>query len=116
MTVRIMAWRGFLPRAGLLAVILALVPLPVAAGDDAAPAKATTHIKVSMERMVARDIASAPVSSSRSRPARQGQAAGNASGFFKSKPGIIALVVMAAGTGYALYSASHDRIHSPGKQ
>jgi hypothetical protein len=114
-TVRIMAWRGFLPRAGLFAVILALVPLPVAADDSAAQAK-TTHIKASMERIVARDIAGAPVSSSLARPARQGQAAGTSSGFFKSKPGIIALVVMAAGTGYALYSANHDRIHSPGKQ
>jgi hypothetical protein len=115
-TVRIMAWRGFLPRAGLFAVLLALVPLPVAAGDGAAQAKTTTNIKMSMERIVSRDIASAPVAPSLTRPARQGQAAGNASGFFKSKPGIIALVVMAAGTGYALYSASHDRIHSPGKQ
>ena len=116
MTVRIKAWRGRLPRAGLLAVILALVPLPVAADDGAAPAKRTSNIKVSLERMVARDIASAPVSSSLARPARQGQAPGSSSGFFKSKTGIIALVVMAAGTGYALYSASHDRLHSPGKQ
>jgi hypothetical protein len=115
-TVRIKAWRGCLPRAGLFAVVLALVPLPVAAGDGAAHGKSTTNIKVSMERMVARDIASAPVTSSLARPARQGQAPGNSSGFFKSKPGIIALVVMAAGTGYALYSASHDRIHSPGKE
>jgi hypothetical protein len=115
-TVRIKAWRGRLQRAGFLAVILALVPLPVAADDGAVQAKTTSNIKVSMERMVARDIASAPVSSSLARAARQGQAAGNSSGFFKSKPGIIALVVMAAGTGYALYSASHDRIHSPGKE
>jgi hypothetical protein len=29
---------------------------------------------------------------------------------------MIALVVAAAGTGYAIYSAQHDRIHSAGKQ
>ena len=115
MTVRIKAWRGCLPRAGLFAVVLALVPLPVSAGDGA-QGKSTTNIKVSMERIVARDIASAPVTSSLARPARQGQAPGNSAGFFKSKPGIIALVVMVAGTGYALYSASHDRLHSPGKE
>ena len=115
MRVKITACRSCLARAGLFAMILALVPLPVAAADEAAHGKSTTNIKVSMERMVARDIASAPTASL-ARPARQGQAAGNSSGFFKSKPGIIALVVMAAGTGYALYSASHDRIHSPGKQ
>ena len=116
MSVQIMACRSCLARAGLFAMILALVPLPVAAADEAAHGKSTTNIKVSMERMVARDIASAPDTSSLARPARQGQAAGKSAGFFKSKPGIIALVVMAAGTGYALYSASHDRLHSPGKQ
>jgi hypothetical protein len=29
---------------------------------------------------------------------------------------MIAIAVMAAGTGYALYSASHDRVKSPGKK
>ena len=114
MTVRIASWRGMVPRAGLLAVIIALVPLPVAAGDGGLQKKTPT-IQVSMERMVARDIASAPKSSV-ARRARQGQGAGNSSGFFKSRPGMVALVVMAAGTGYALYSATHDRIHSAGKQ
>jgi hypothetical protein len=103
------------PRAGLLAVIIALVPLPVAAGDGGTQKKTPT-IQVSMERMVARDIASAPKASAVARRTRQAQGAGNSSGFFKTGPGMIALVVMAAGTGYALYSATHDRIHSPGKQ
>jgi len=114
-TVRITSWRGMAPRAGLLAVIIALVPLPVAAGDGGMQKKTPT-IQVSMERMVARDIASAATSSSVARRARQGQGAGSSSGFFKTRPGMVALVVMAAGTGYALYSATHDRIHSAGKQ
>jgi hypothetical protein len=104
-----------LPRAGLLAVIIALVPLPVAAGDGGMQKKTPT-IQVSMERMVARDIAGAPKSSSVARRARQGQGAGSSSGFFKTRPGMVALVVMAAGTGYALYSAQHDRITSAGKK
>jgi hypothetical protein len=29
---------------------------------------------------------------------------------------MIALAVVAAGTGYAIYSAQHDRIHSAGKK
>lgn len=108
------------PRAGLLAAIVALVPLPAAAGPAGTQAKAPT-LTIAMQRMVARDMASAPAASSRvSGPsaasrARQTPAAGR-SGFFKTRPGIVALVVMAAGTGYAVYSATHDRIHSAGKQ
>ena len=113
MTVRITSWRG-LPRAGLLAVVIALLPLPVAAGGRAE--KQAQTIKASMQRLVARDLARTPVSSSMTRAARQTPPAGSAPGFFRSGPGIIALVVMAAGTGYALYSTTHDRIHSPGKE
>ena len=36
--------------------------------------------------------------------------------FFKTRTGMLVVGVMAAGTGYAIYSAHHDRIHSPGKQ
>ena len=113
-TVRLTSWRGSLPRAGLLAVVIALVPLPAAASGDGTDAKTPT-IKASMERIVARDLAAAPASSA-VRPARQGQAPGNSPAFFKSGPGIVALVVMVAGTGYALYSAQHDRITSAGKK
>jgi hypothetical protein len=31
-------------------------------------------------------------------------------GFFKSRAGVATLILLAAGTGYALYSTSHDRI------
>jgi hypothetical protein len=114
-TLRISSWRGILPRAALLAAIVALVPLPLAAADDAAQGKTPT-IKRSMEQIVARDVASAPASARVVRRTRQGQSAGASEGFFKTGPGIVALVVLATGTGYALYSASHDRIHSAGKQ
>ena len=114
MTVRITSWRGVIPRAGLLAVIIALVPLPVAASNGGTDAKTPT-IKASMERIVARDLTAASASSA-VRSARQGQAPGNSPAFFKSGPGIVALVVMVAGTGYALYSSKHDRLHSAGKK
>lgn len=35
--------------------------------------------------------------------------------FFKTKAGIAALIVVGAGTAYAIYSASNDRIKSPGR-
>jgi hypothetical protein len=114
-TLRISSWRGILPRAGLLAAIIALVPLPLTAAEGGAQGKAPT-IKRSMEQIVARDVASAPASARVVRRARLSQSAGASEGFFKTGPGIVALAVLAAGTGYALYSASHDRIHSAGKQ
>jgi len=33
--------------------------------------------------------------------------------FFKTKAGIVTVVLLAAGAGFALYSTSHDRIKSP---
>jgi hypothetical protein len=114
-TVRKTAWRGALWRAVLLALITTLSPLPAAASDAVKPEKAPT-IKASMERIVARDLTATPARPAVARPARQGQSPGSSPGFFKSGPGMVALVVMVAGTGYALYSASHDRIHSAAKK
>jgi hypothetical protein len=98
----------------MLAVVVALVPLPVAA-SDAKPAPKAKTIKASMQEMVARDVAAAPA-----RPvARRAEQAGQSKesvGFFKTKPGMIALAVMVGGVGYALYSSQHDRIKSAGKQ
>ena len=114
MTVRLTVWRGALPRAVLLAVVTALVPLPVAAGD-AKPAPKAKTIRASMQEMVARDVAATPARSA-ARRAEQDNQSKESIAFFKSKPGMIALAVMIAGVGYALYSTSHDRIHSAGKQ
>lgn len=96
-------------------VITALVPLPAFADDTANPQQIPT-LKASAARLVAREVAAAPSGPARVREARQGSTSTNSTAFFKSRPGIIALTVLAAGTGYALYSASHDRIHSAGKK
>jgi len=48
--------------------------------------------------------------------AEQSSAAKQKPSFFKSGPGAVALAVMGAGVGYAIYSASHDKINSPAKQ
>jgi len=73
-------------------------------------------MKVAMEKIIARDVTATPMRKGGARESRQGSSAGSSPGFFKTKPGIIALVVMGAGVGYALYSAQNDRIHSPGKE
>jgi hypothetical protein len=102
-------------RAAGLVVIAALIPLPAAASDTATTPSPPT-IKASMEKIVARDVKAKPERKDVARDDRQGSSAGSSPSFFKTRPGMIALVVMAAGTGYALYSAQHDRIHSAGKE
>ena len=103
-------------RALALGIITALIPLPAAAaGDTATKAPPAPKIKASMEQIVARDVAATPARKTVVRADRQAGSTGS-TGFFRTGPGMFALAVMAVGTGYALYSASHDRIHSPGKQ
>jgi hypothetical protein len=95
--------------------ITSLVPLPAVAAGPASSGT-TRGIKASMERIVARDVAAKPAREPLVREARQAGAPGGSPGFFRTGPGVIALAVMAAGTGYAIYSAQHDRIHSAGKK
>lgn len=104
-------WRMAFP-----VVMLSLVPLPAVAGDGGTAKKGSPTIAASAAQIVARDVAATPGPTSRVREARQGSAPTGSTSFFKTRPGIIALSVLAAGTGYALYSAQHDRIHSAGKQ
>ena len=114
-TVRITWWCGLVARAVLLAMITTLIPLPAAASDTAT-SPPTPTVKASMERIVAREVTATPARKTVARADRQGGAPGSSPGFFKTGPGMVALVVLAAGTGYALYSAQHDRIHSAGKK
>jgi hypothetical protein len=114
-TVRTRSWCGRMIRAATLVTIAALIPLPAAASDTATTPSPPT-IRKSMEKIGVRDVAAKPVRKDVARDDRQGSSAGSSPGFFKTKPGIIALAVMGAGVGYALYSAQNDRIHSPGKK
>ena len=96
-----------------IVVITALVP--VAAHADTTATRTPT-IKESAAQMVAREVGAAPTRPAPAREDRQASASTNSKSFFKTRPGMIALTVMAVGTGYALYSAHNDRIHSPGRQ
>ena len=112
-----MKWRGPTAAAVLLTLAAALNPLPAAAADTrpaAKPPKATT-IKASVEKISAGDFAQ-PGAPNRSAVRAQSTSGMADKSFFKSKPGIIALAVLGAGVGYALYSVQNDRITSPAKQ
>ena len=105
---------GALVRVVLLAVIVALVPWPAAAGDGASTAKHPAAKQQSLRTAVAREASRVPLARSTTR--RDDQGSTSFSSFFHSRPGEIALVVMAIGGGYAIYSSQHDRIKSPGKK
>ena len=126
MTPRLRCRRGPTGRAVLLVLAIALIPLPALANEPAAPtapmaqaAKPAKPAQLSLRQAIARETARTPVVlASATRKAAQGGTSSDASkgsGFLHSRPGVIALVVMAAGGGYAVYSLSHDRVKSPAK-
>ena len=140
MTLRLTRWRGWKGRAMMLALALALTPLPVVAsealpgnaassGNDAssgteaarrttassADTAKTSH--VSLKEGAARAAARTPLASApRARRAAQDAAGKDSPSFFKTPGGAVARAVMVLGVGYAVYSAKNDRITSPAKQ
>jgi hypothetical protein len=117
--------RGALPRAVLLAVIVSLVPLPVAAADNGkTPSAKPSSLREAASTIVPRDLGATQTGPSAqkivrpsARRSEQGSSPSTQSGsFFKTTPGIIVLATLGAGVGYALYSTSHDRVSSPGRK
>jgi len=118
-------WRKPTGRAALLVLAASLIPLPVSASESGPVKQTATTAKTSLQQAVAREAVRAaaetplaPASASKQQQQRRAdQSSGNGvMSFFKSRPGVIALSVMAVGTGYAIYSANHDRIVSPGRK
>jgi len=108
-------WRGALPRAVLLAVAVSLVPVPSVAGEAKADRK-NGPIQASIQKVVARELAAMPARAAAPRHQAQTSTSKESVGFFKTGPGILVLVVMAVGTGYALYTTQNDRVKSPAKE
>ena len=108
----------------MLAIAVTLVPLPLAAADRVAapPAQAAQPLRSSIAKHAAREVLAtssakpAPQNAARPRTARQQSNNPQGGSFFKSPAGIACLAVIALGTGYALYSASNDRIHSVARE
>jgi len=105
----------------LLALAVSLTALPAAANDTPAASKAKPKAssQVSLRDAAKQEAAkialrSTPAAST-SRRADQNTST-HSTNFFKTTQGAIALAVMAIGGGYAIYSASHDRVSSPAKQ
>jgi hypothetical protein len=121
----------------VLAIVASFVSLPVLAGEGNQPTQVTPNLRAAADRAVSRELRKLTTDRSGTagrapaempavsftdpagplRRNERGTTTENRSGrFFKTGPGIAVPAVFAAGAGYALYSAPHDRVHSPGKQ
>ncbi len=114
MTTTLSRTRGSFCRTVVLVGITALVPLPLAAADSSG---ASSH---PLQAAIAKHAASeaAKVSAPRTNASHQTGSTNDprSGGFLHSPAGIACIAVLVAGTGYAIYSANHDRIHSVARQ
>src|ERR687896_1367930 len=92
--------RRLVTRAVLLAVVTSLMPLPAFAEERSAPKPGP--ITAAVEKVSVARMKDGPSVRANAAPRAQEQGTGREGSFFKTKPGIIALAVMAAGVGYAL--------------
>ena len=122
MTVRLTHWRGPLRRAAFVALVAALPQLPLAAASDqvASATSATAKPKTLQAAVSAAAVRDAAViAAPRAKAAKRADQSGTSkqsTSFFRSGPGAVALAVLAVGAGYAIYSASHDKINSPARK
>lgn len=107
--------KGFITRAAAVTVIasvaLGATAAPCAAAEKTPPQKSTptlTRLSPATQAML---VASAPARVQQ----QTGDKATSPGGFFHSKRGAVALVLMGAGAGFTLWSISHDRkpVRSP---
>jgi hypothetical protein len=98
-------------------LVAALPSLPLAAATDTTPATKGAPLQAAVRAAAVAAVPAVGKAGANAAPrAEQSGPSKQSTGFFHSRPGAIALAVMAGGAGYALYSASHDRINSPAKK
>jgi hypothetical protein len=105
-------WRRSWPGVAMLALAVVVAPLPVAAAEAQPAAKPAKSLVASAEKAAAVAAVNAAAAPSM---AQAGSTDLGSSSFFKTRAGAIALVLVAAGLGYTIYSTSNDRVKSPGK-
>jgi hypothetical protein len=108
-------WRRTVARLLVLALAVGAAPVNCLASEPAGPQQASPTLAASMHKAVQQEAGK--VAKVSPRAARQAGASAPADtssgGFFKSKAGVATILLLAAGTGFALYSTSHDRVKSP---
>jgi hypothetical protein len=108
-------WRRTVARLLVLALAVGTAPVNCLASEPGNPPPSAPTLSASIQKAVQQE--SGKVAKVSPRAARQAGASAPADtpseGFFRSKAGIITIALLAAGTGYALYSTSNDRVRSP---
>ncbi len=108
-------WRRTVARLLVLALAVGAAPVNCLAGEPAGPPQSAPTLSASIQKAVQQE--SGKVAKVSPKAARQAGASApgdtSSGGFFKSKAGIITLVLLGAGAGYAFYSTSNDRVTSP---
>ena len=98
--------------AGLVLVLgLTFSAVPAAAGPRPASAAKPTLAAAAAAKLAAAPISNRALAQTAPAPAPSEEHRG----FFKTKAGVAAIVLMVAGTGWMVYSAYHDNdpVHSP---
>lgn len=109
-------WRQSRLAALVLAAAVVAAPLPAMAEEVHQPASGSPGIAASAKKAVEASVLKTPGA-----PRLAQDQAGaprtdlGSTSFFKSPAGIITLVAVGVGVGYALYSTNNDRIKSPAK-
>ena len=99
--------------AGVVGVMIALAPLPVAAAETNQPATRSVDFKAAVQKIAATErLVSVPAAPVRDRVQSGSASAPESRAFFKTPLGVAVIAVVGAGTAYAVYSAQNDRIHS----
>jgi hypothetical protein len=107
-------WR-LVPCVLVLALIGAALPLPCAA-EGVGPSPVAPGLKASIGSVTRAIALDRPMSAKKLSAQAPGESRTTGSkSFFKTPAGMVVLAVMAAGTGYAIYSAKHDRIAPIGR-
>lgn len=115
MSRRLCHGRRVLAAASALAVSVSLPANALA--SDRAPTPAPSTIRAAVERVVATEshrlVKVAPgAAAAQTQSGQSGNPRLESGSFFKTPAGIAVLAAFGAGVGYALYSASNDRIRS----
>ena len=100
----------------VLGIALTLAP-PVSAGEaSSAPTAPIAAAIAHAARTIPLASPPAAARAAKDDQAKPGDELAGSSAFFTRPLGIAVLGILAAGTGYAVYSLSHDRIHSVARQ
>lgn len=96
---------------GVIIALLATTFAPAMAASQGPPADSPSFSTRSITKMVANATPDNRLRTDKMAPEAPKKAQATRSGsFFKTRTGLLVIAVMAAGTGYALYSAKEDRI------